>query len=361
MSDILFEPYNLGEIKLKNRIIMAPLTRCRAIHNNLPNDWMVEYYKQRASAGLIITEGSSPSPNGLGYTNIPGCFNAQHVEGWKKVTDAVHEKNGKIFFQMMHTGRIAHSDNLPEGGEVIGASAIPQKGQISTYNLDKQDYPTPKALTTDEVKSTIQEFVESAKMCREAGFDGVEIHSAHGYLPNQFINTASNQRTDEYGESIENRCRFLLEITTQMAEAIGPNQVGIRISPYSYADTEESPEILDKTYLYLVEEINKRNIAYLHLSHMGEADERKFRLWEEIRNLYNGTIILCGDFTKEAAVKTLNEDQADLVAFGRDYIGNPDLVERFKYGYPLAERNREKWYGQSEVGYTDYPFYQETV
>lgn len=361
MSHQLFEPYQLGNITLNNRVIMAPLTRCRAVHNNLPNDWMVEYYRQRASAGLIISEGSSPSPNGLGYANIPGCFNQEHVDGWKKVTDAVHQNQGKIFFQMMHTGRVSHVDNLPEGGEVVSASAVAQKGQIKTYSGERFDYPIPKAMSTEEVESTIQEFVQSAKMCVEAGFDGVEIHSAHGYLPNQFLNTATNKRTDKYGGSIENRCRFVLEVATQMMEAIGPDKVGIRISPYSYADTEENPETLEATYLYLVEELNKRNIVYIHLSHMGEADERKFRLWEKIREIHQSTLILCGDFTKEDAIKSLNEDQADLIAFGRDYIGNPDLVERFKYDYPLTERNRETWYTQNEVGYTDYSFYQATV
>ena len=358
MQNPLFDTYKLGDTTLRNRIIMAPLTRCRAIHNNQPNDWMVEYYRQRASAGFIITEGSSPSPNGLGYANIPAMFNEKHVEGWKKVTEAVHERDGKIFFQMMHTGRIAHANNLPDGGEVIGASPIAQKGEISTYDLGKQPYPTPKELTTEGVKSTITEFVDSAKMCIKAGFDGVEIHCAHGYLPNQFINTASNQRTDEYGGNIENRCRFVLEIAEQMIAAIGKYKVGIRISPFSYADTEEDLETVQKTYVYLVQKLEDLNIGYVHLSHMGEAVPHKFELWKKLREIYTGTLILCGDFTKEEATKALEEKRADLIAFGRDYIGNPDLVERFQNNYPLTERNRETWYTKSEVGYTDYSVYQ---
>lgn len=361
MQHSLFSPYQLGNIQLNNRIIMAPLTRCRAIDNNMPNDWMVTYYAQRASAGLIISEGSSPSPNGLGYANIPCIYNEEHVKAWKKVTKAVHEANGKIFFQMMHTGRIGHVDNLPDGGEVIAPSAIAQQGQISTYNLGRQPYPTPRALTTTEVKATIQEFVNSAEKAIAAGFDGVEIHSAHGYLPNQFINTVSNQRTDEYGGTIENRCRFVLEVAENMIGSIGKEKVGIRISPYSYADTQEDTSLVKETYLHLVKQLEQLNITYIHLSHMGEAVESKFALWKEIRKIYTGTLIICGDFTKETAIKAIDENRADLVAFGRDYIGNPDLAARFKYNYPLTPRNRATWYTQNEVGYTDYSFYEETV
>ncbi len=357
MSHPIFTPYTLGEIKLQNKIIMAPLTRCRAINGNQPNALMATYYGQRASAGLIIAEGTSPSPNGLGYTNIPGLYNKKQMEGWKQTTQAVHEKGGKIFLQMMHTGRIAHSDNLPEDGKVIGPSAIAQPGSISTYENGKQPYPVPEALTHEGVKYTIQEYVNSAKLAIEAGFDGVEIHSAHGYLPNQFINTASNQRTDEYGGTIENRCRFVLEIAQKMIAAIGANQTGIRISPYSYADTNETEENINQSYIYVADQLDKLNIAYIHLSHMGEADERKFALWKEIRKHYSGTLILCGDFTLETAKKSLDENQADLIAFGRDFIANPDLVERFQNGYPLAERNREGWYGNGGEGYTNYSRY----
>ncbi len=355
----LFNAYTLGKQQLNNRIVMAPLTRCRAVNNNMPNDWMRTYYAQRASAGLIISEGTSPSPNGLGYANIPALYNEQHVEKWYAVTDAVHQNNGRIFLQMMHTGRIGHPNNLPPNGRVIAPSAIAQPGEISTYTLGRQAYPVPEMLTINQVQSTVNEFVVSAEKAIEAGFDGVEIHAAHGYLPNQFINTASNTRTDKYGGSIANRCRFVLEIAEQMSDKIGADKVGIRISPYSYADTNETQANVNETYTYLCQQLDALQIAYVHLSHMGEALDQKFTLWQKLRGIYKGSLILCGDFTKEKALEVLDTKQADLVAFGRDYIGNPDLAERLKHNYPLTPRNRATWYTQNEVGYTDYGFYEE--
>ncbi len=358
METQLFAPYTLGKIELANRIAMAPLTRCRAIHQNTPNDWMVEYYAQRASAGLIITEGTSPSPNGLGYKNIPGMFNQAHVDTWGKVCEAVHQKEGKIFLQMMHTGRTSHSNNLPEGAEVVGASPVALEGQISTYDLGRQPYPIPRPMTTEEVQSCVQEFVESAVKCVEAGFDGVEIHSAHGYLPNQFISPHSNQRSDQYGGSNEKRCRFVLEVAQQMLDLIGKERVGIRISPFSYGDGETDLDTIAQTYSYLCKELDKMGIVYIHLSNMGEMTEHRRKLWDDIRQIYTGTLILCGDYTKETAIEALDKNQGDMIAFGRDYIGNPDLVERLKHNYPLTERNRETWYTDNEVGYTDYSFYE---
>ncbi len=358
MNKTLFDKYQLGDLTLQNRMVMAPLTRCRAIDQNTPNELMATYYGQRAGAGLVIAEGTSPSPDGLGYKNIPGMFTERHAETWKMSTDAVHQKGGLIFLQMMHTGRIAHENNLPDGGRVVGASAIAQPGEISTYDLDRQPYPIPHEMSIAEVKDCIQEFVKSAELAMQAGFDGVEIHCAHGYLPNQFINVASNQRTDEYGGSIENRCRFVLEIAEKMIAAIGANKVGIRISPFSYADKKESDELVNETYIYLMKELEKLGLVYVHLSHMGEAVEAKFDLWKILRANYGGALIICGDFTKESAQEAIAENRADLIAFGRDFIGNPDLVERFRNDWPLNERNREKWYGNDGEGYTDYPFYE---
>ena len=358
MKENLLAPYQLGDILLKNKMVMAPLTRCRAVEQNTPNDLMATYYGQRASAGLIISEGTSPSPDGLGYANIPGIYSDEQALKWQVSTKAVHDKGGKIFLQMMHTGRIAHSNNLPKGGKVVGPSPIPQIGQISTYTMGKQGYPVPHAMTKSDISKTIKEYVDAAKLSIQAGFDGVEIHCAHGYLPNQFINTASNQRSDEYGGSIENRCRFVLEVAEQMVDAIGANKVGIRISPFSYADTQEDPELVKETYPYLCEQLNKLGLVYLHLSHMGEALPIKFNLWKELRKAFKNTLIICGDFTQESAEKALAEKEADLIAFGRDFIANPDLAERFQNGWPLAERNREEWYKQGALGYTDYPFYK---
>ncbi|MCL4147240.1 UNVERIFIED_CONTAM: hypothetical protein GTU68_022427 [Idotea baltica] len=334
---------------------MAPLTRCRAIDSNVPNELMAEYYGQRASAGLIIAEGTSPSPNGLGYKNIPGMYSLRQTEAWKLSTNAVHDRGGKIFLQMMHTGRIAHENNLPENAQVVAPSAIAQKGEISTYEFGKQSYPVPHAMSVEEVEYCIEEFVKSAQWALAAGFDGVEIHCAHGYLPNQFLNESSNQRSDAYGGSIENRCRFVVEIARRMIAAIGNEKVAIRISPFSYADTEERPELIMETYRYLAGVFNELELVYVHLSHMGESLPVKFNLWKEIRSIYKGTLIVCGDFTKDSAQAALDANRADLVAFGRDFISNPDLVKRFENNWPLAERVKEQWYGNGAEGYTDYP------
>jgi N-ethylmaleimide reductase len=359
MDKNLFNPFQLGSIQLSSRIIMAPLTRCRAINGNVPNSLMAEYYGQRAGAGLVIAEGTSPSPDGLGYTNIPGMFNEEHAKAWQQSTKAIHEKGGKVFLQLMHTGRIAHSDNLPEGATVYGPSAIAQPGQISTYNLGKQHYPVPTAMSLEKVESCIEEFVESARLSIAANFDGIEIHCAHGYLPNQFINTASNNRTDQYGGSIENRCRFVLEIAKRSIATIGADKVAIRISPFSYADDNEDVDTLVKTYEYLTEQLNELGLVYIHLSNMSEMTPIKQQLWTKIRTIFKGTLIICGDFTKETAQVAVNENKADLIAFGRDYIGNPDLVKRFKNNWSLAERNKQGWYGSGAEGYTNYSFYQE--
>ncbi|MGB4398896.1 MAG: alkene reductase, partial [Daejeonella sp.] len=231
-NTLLFSPFSSRSLNLKNRTVMAPLTRSRATLDNIPTDLMATYYAQRSGAGLIITEGTSPSPNGLGYSNIPGIFNNQQVEGWKKITEGVHEKGGKIFIQFMHTGRVGHQLNLPDRAEILAPSAIAAAGQIYTVKEGMKDHPVPRAFTTQEIKSTINEFVEAAKNAVEAGFDGVELHGANGYLIEQFINPGTNSRTDEYGGNIENRSRFLLEIVEQTAKAIGKEKIGVRFSPY---------------------------------------------------------------------------------------------------------------------------------
>lgn len=358
MKNRLFEKYTLGSIELDSRIVMAPLTRCRAIDNN-PNLLMAEYYKQRASAGLIITEGTSPSPNGLGYRNIPGLYNEDQRLGWKAIAQAVKSKKGKIFIQLMHTGRVGHTDNLPKGAKLIGPSCIPQKGEISTYNLGKQPYPVPEEMSLKDIRNTIEEFIHSSQLAVDAGIDGVEIHCAHGYLPNQFINTSSNTRSDNYGGSIENRCRFVLEVIAECSKVIGSDKVGVRISPFSYADINEEHETIYTTYRYLVDQLNVFKLAYLHLSHMGDPLVEKFNLFKEIRTIYKGNLIKCGDFTKESAIAALNNDECDLIAFGRDYIANPDLVERFINNWSLAKRDNSLWYGDNQKGYTDYSFFEK--
>ncbi len=355
----LFETFQLGGNQLSSRIAMAPLTRCRAVDQNTPNEIMVEYYRQRAGAGLIIAEGTSPSPNGLGYRNIPGLFNQRQLEGWKPITRAVHEEGGRIFLQIMHTGRVGHTNNLPQGGRLLAPSAIAQKGEISTYDLGKQPYPTPEAMTLDEVRKAVQEFRICTELAIEAGFDGVEIHGAHGYLPNQFFLPSRNERNDEYGGSLENRLRFLKEVLEECCTAVGSDKVGLRISPFSYADVDDDEKVLIETYTELVKMLSPMNLAYLHLSHMGDPVPVKFEMWNSIREVFNGTLMLCGDFTKESAETALLENRADMIAFGRDFIANPDLVERFKNNWSLAERDNALWYGDGAEGYTDYPNYNK--
>lgn len=356
----LFTPEKVGAHQLKNRIVMAPMTRCRAI-NNVPNDLMADYYKQRSGAGLIITEGTSPSPNGLGYARIPGIFSKEQIEGWKKVTSAVHQNGAKIFVQMMHSGRIGHPLNMPEGAEVLAPSAVKAAGQMWTDAAMMQDFPVPKAMTPEDLTSTKAEFVSAAKNALEAGFDGVELHSANGYLLEQFLSPVSNIRTDNYGGSIENRCRFVLEVVIAVAEAIGKDKTAIRLSPYGVAsDMPHYPEI-DATYNYLSEQLNKLDIAYIHLvdhSAMG-APEVPMKLKKEIRNNFKNTIILSGGYEAERAEADIQNGLGDLVAFGRPFINNPDLVERLKNQWPLSETlNMDQFYTPDEKGYTDYTPYQ---
>jgi len=355
----LFTVTKLGDIELKNHIVMSPMTRSRAI-GNVPNELMAEYYGQRASAGLIITEGTAPSPNGLGYSRIPGCFSNQQVEGWKKVTSAVHKQGGRIFIQLMHTGRISHTLNLPEGAQIIAPSAVKANGQMWTDSEQLQDFPIPKEMNDEDLLLTWTEYVAAAKNAIDAGFDGVELHGANGYLLEQFLSPISNIRTDKYGGSIENRCRFVLEVVTAVAETIGKGKTGVRLSPYGVAsDMPHYPEI-DKTYTYLAEELNKLGIVYLHLvdhSSMG-APEVPAEIKGIIRTRFKNTLILSGGYDKERAEADIESGQADLIAFGRPFINNPDFVERLKNDWSLSkELKMDLFYTPGEKGYTDYPFY----
>ena len=355
----LFQSINLNGVELSNRVVMAPLTRRRCTNDNDPVEMMTEYYSQRAGAGLIIAEGTSPSPNGVGYPNMPGLYTSNQLKLWQIITNAVHEKGGKIFLQIMHTGRVAHINNLPKGSNILAPSSIQHRGEVATYDLGKQPYSIPNEMTFEEIQSTIQEYVECSEMAVSAGFDGVEIHSAHGYLPNQFLNTSSNLRDDYYGGNEENRMRFLVEILEQCSASIGSNKVGLRVSPFSYADSNESESDICSIYKSLIRKLNSLDLAYLHLSHMGDKTKIKFELWKVIRKLYKGVIILCGDFTKDGAEKALKNGDADLIAFGRDFISNPDLVERMKNDWPIEKRDPTFWYTIGERGLTDYPYYNK--
>jgi N-ethylmaleimide reductase len=356
----LFTPEKVGVMEVRNRVVMAPMTRCRAI-GNVPNDLIAEYYKQRSGAGLIITEGTSPSPNGLGYARIPGIFSKQQIEGWKKITSAVHQNGGKIFVQLMHTGRISHSLNLPEGAEVLAPSAVKPAGQMWTDSAMMKDFPTPKAMSTEDLVKTKTEFVTATKNALEAGFDGVELHSANGYLLEQFLSPVSNIRSDNYGGSIENRCRFVLEVASAVADSIGKGKTAIRLSPYGVAsDMPHYPEI-DATYDYLSKQLNQLGIAYIHLvdhSAMG-APTVPLELKKLIRNNFKNTIILAGGYEKERAESDLQSGLGDLVAFGRPFINNPDLVARMQNDQTLCEAlNMDQFYTADEKGYTDYPTFQ---
>jgi len=357
----LFSPKIVGSIELKNRIVMAPMTRCRAI-DNIPNELMAEYYKQRSSAGLIITEGTSPSTNGLGYARIPGIFSEKQVEGWKTTTAAVHKNGGKIIVQLMHSGRISHHLNMHKDAQILAPSAIKAAGQMWTDLKGLQDFDVPKEMTPQEILHARTEYVAAAENALFAGFNGVELHSANGYLLEEFLSPISNIRNDNYGGSIENRCRFVIEVVTAVANAIGKEKTGIRLSPYGVAsDMPHYPEI-DATYDYLSKELNKLDIAYIHLvdhSAMG-APPVPLEIKKVIRNNFKNTIILCGGFDKETAETAIESGLADLAAFGRPFINNPDLVERFENNWPLSQDlNMDLFYTADEKGYTDYPFYKK--
>jgi N-ethylmaleimide reductase len=360
MEHKLFLPIQFGAILLKNRVVMAPMTRSRATADNIPTAIMAEYYAQRASAGLIITEGTSPSPNGVGYSRIPGIYNEKQIEGWKKVTDAVHQAGGHIFLQLMHSGRVGHQSNLPEGAEVLAPSAIAAQGQMYVDKLGMVDQPVPREMTTAEVYAAIDEYVSAAKNAVAAGFDGVELHSANGYLIEQFINPGTNQRNDEFGGSLAARAQFLLKIAEQAAGEIGADKVGVRFSPYGVFNDMPAYNEVDDTYAYLSKKLNELGILYVHvLDHSaGGAPPVPQTVKDIIRSSFKNKLIVCGGFDHQSADEILESGAADLVAFGKPYLANPDLVERFKTGAALAQPDFDKLYTPGPDGYSDYPALQ---
>lgn len=349
----LLTPFKKGNLKLKNHLVMAPMTRSRAI-DNLPNELMATYYAQRSGAGLIITEGTSPSPEGLGYPRIPGIYSEKQIKEWKKITDAVHQHGSKIFVQLMHTGRVGHTANLPDGLRVAGASNIKAAGEIFTDTLGMQEHSAPVALTTEAIQKVIDSFVSAAKNAVEAGFDGVELHAANGYLLEQFLNPNVNNRTDNYGNTIENRSRLIIEIATKTAEAIGKDKTGIRISPFStLGDLQPyDKKEVHQTYAYLSSELNKLGMAYIHISANPDIPEETYKA---IRSAFSNTIIYCNGLTAETAETMLQEGSADLVAFGRSFLANPDFIKRIEKKEALNEVNFNTLYTPDAVGYTDYP------
>ncbi len=351
----LFSEYRLGDVVLNNRIIMAPLTRSRAI-DNLPNDLMQTYYQQRASAGLIITEGTSPSPNGLGYPRIPGIFSDAQIEAWKPITEAVHGQGGNIFMQLMHTGRVSHPLNLPADARVLAPSAVAAAEQMYTDSEGMQPLPVPEAMSKDDIRSTIEEYAQGARNAIAAGFDGVEIHAANGYLLEQFIRPNTNLRDDEYGGSIENRARFVIEVVEACTKAIGHHKVGIRLSPYGVFNDMPLYDEMEADYTYLAQELDSQDVVYVHLadhSSMG-APEVPDTIKEIFRDESCGTLILSGGYDAERAEKDM-PGKTDLIAVGRPFLANPDLPARWQNNAEMNEPDYDTFYTPGEKGYTDYP------
>ena len=353
---LLFSEAKLGALTLQNHLVMSPMTRNRAT-GNIPNALMAEYYAQRGSAGLIVTEGTSPSPNGLGYPRIPGIFSSAQVAGWKLVTDAAHAKGAKIFNQFMHCGRIAHPLNLPEGARVLGPSAIAAAGEMYTDAECMKQNATPQAMTEDDISIAIEEYAQAAKNAVEAGFDGIELHSANGYLLEQFIRPNSNQRTDRYGGSIENRARFVLEVADAAINAIGKDKVGIRLSPYGVFNDMPLYDGMDADYTYLARQLNARGLVYIHLvDHSSQgAPVVPDSIKKMFRDTFSGKLILSGGYDAARAESDLAAGKCDLIAVGRPFLANPDLVERWKTGSTLNAFDINTFYTPGATGYTDYP------
>ena len=353
---LLFSKSTLGKLELQNRMVMAPMTRSRSI-DNIPGDLVRDYYAQRASAGLIITEGTSPSPNGLGYPRIPGIFSSAQVAAWTPVNQAVHTHGAKIFIQLMHCGRIAHPLNLPAGARVIAPSAIAATGEMYTDAEGMKPNATPQAMTSADIKSTIEEFAQAAKNAVAAEFDGIELHAANGYLLEQFIRPNSNVRTDEYGGSIENRARFVLEVVDAAIASICKDKVGIRLSPFGVFNDMPDYPAMASDYTYLAQQLNARGLVYVHLvdhSPMG-APEVPQSIKETIRREFKGCLILSGGYDAERAESDLATQKCDLIAVGRPFLANPDLVARWKTHAAVNAPDFSTFYTPGVEGYTDYP------
>lgn len=361
----LFDPIDLGAIHLKNRIVMAPLTRSRAVEGEVPNPLAAEYYAQRASTGLIVSEATQISRSGQGYPNTPGIFTDEQVEGWKAVTEAVHAKGGKIVAQLWHVGRVSVSAYQPDGLPGFAPSPIPpSSGQAMKPDFSMVDFETPRALTVEQIEAIVGDYVRAAENAIRAGFDGVEIHAANGYLIDQFLKDGSNQRDDRYGGSVENRARFMLEVTAAVVEAIGADRTGIRLSPSNGANgTLDSDPAT--TFLYAAKALKPFGLAYLHLIEGEEGTPMSIKngapqLAKEIRAAFGGPVMLNGGLTRDLAEKAIAEGRADLVSVGVPVLANPDLVERWKRNAPLNTPDKDTFYGGGAKGYTDYPFLETT-
>jgi N-ethylmaleimide reductase len=354
----LFEPVQLGARTLANRIAMAPLTRCRAGADGVPGTLIAEHYAQRASAGLIITEGVNISPTARGYDLTPGLYADGQVEGWRRVTQAVHARGGVIFPQLWHVGRISHPDLQPDGALPVAPSALRGEGTTSYTPTGFQPCPTPRALRTEEIPAIVLDYARAAQRALDAGFDGVEIHAANGYLLEQFLREHSNRRTDRYGGSVENRARFLLEVAQAVASVCGAGRTGIRLSPVSTVNGSEADRDPSRTYRYVVEQLDALGLAYIHVIEgvtQGPRDVPGGFDYTALRKAFRGRYIANNGYDRNLAIEACAQGRADLVAFGRLYIANPDLVERLRRNAPLNAPDPATFFGGGAEGYNDYP------
>lgn len=349
----LFDELKIGNLTLENRIVYSPMTRSRADDAGVQPDYAAEYYRQRSGAGLIITEATNVSPLAKGYVRTPGIYTDEQIAAWRKITDAVHAENGKIFMQIFHTGRIALPDFLPENvDKPVAPSAVRANGKNYT-DEGMKEFVEPRELTTEEVKQTVKDFARAAKNAIDAGFDGVEIHGANGYLVHQFLGTNTNKRTDEYGGSDENRVRFLLEVVDAISDEIGAEKLGLKISPtVPFNDMEDANA--KEFYPYIIEELNNRNLAYLHVG-FEETPEMDIHWHKFLRPLYKGVYFANGGFDEEKGEKFLRENFADAIVYGKLFLANPDLPKRFKTDAELNDWDASTFYTPGREGYTDYP------
>jgi N-ethylmaleimide reductase len=350
----IFSPVQLGSLNLKNRLVMAPMTRNRAGEGNVPQDLNAKYYAQRAGAGLLITEASQISPQGVGYPGTPGIHSKEQVEGWKKVTHAVHKKGGLIFIQLWHVGRISHPSLQPDGAQPVSPSAIKPNGSAFTLK-GLVPFETPRALETEEIPEIVAQYSRAAKLAMDAGFDGVEIHAANGYLLDQFVRDGSNQRKDQYGGSLENRLRFLKEVTEAVTGAIGAARVGVRISPENtFNDMKDRDP--KATFNAAARMLSSYGLAFLHVVEGDFVTGKSLLNYRELKDIFKGPYMANGGYDLDRARKNLKNRDADLISIGKLFLANPDLVERFKKGAPLNTPDEATFYGGGEKGYTDYPF-----
>tara|TARA_R110002049_G_scaffold10127_1_gene50181 strand:- start:145225 stop:146319 length:1095 start_codon:yes stop_codon:yes gene_type:complete len=357
MSDALFTPYTAGAIDAKNRVVMAPLTRNRADNETGEvSDMHVDYYRQRAGAGIIITEATQISPEGKGYFQTPGIHTEGQVAAWRKVTDAVHEAGGKIVVQLWHVGRISHTSLQPDGAKPVAPSAI--SAGVKTFTTNGfEDTSDPRALTIDEMPRIVADYVHATKMAHKAGFDGVEVHGANGYLLDQFLKTGSNTRTDAYGGTVENRARLLFEVLEAVTAAWSGDRVGLRLSPFSPANgiSDENPQ---QTFEYVVKGLNRFGLAYLHFVEGATGGSRKLEEGQSLsvlRSMFDGAYMANNGYDRQMALDAVAQGRAELVAVGRPYIANPDLEQRWKEDAPLNEGDTDTYYGGGREGFTDYP------